>query len=737
MFGRGGKRGERREPVFDVRPGSDLDLRLTADDRPSGARMAERTPPRRAARREEPVAVYEPDHDDADFDAYGEPDMPPRKNARRKTDGGRGGNGRGRGGGGRGRSGGGRRKRSLMGRLFRFAVLCAIWGSIAIAGLIAYQFTKLPPIHQLAVPQRPPSVTLIAPNTMVLATRGETAGFVPIKDMPEYLPRAVVAIEDRRFYDHFGVDPQGIARAFVRNMQAGRLVEGGSTLTQQLAKNLFLTTDRSYERKLQELILSVWLELKYSKDEILEMYLNRVYFGAGAHGVEAAARRYFGKSVHNVSLAEAAILAGLVQAPSRLAPTRNPEGAEARARLVLAAMAEVGFISQNDARLAFQMNEAVSPPPAQNSTGYVADLVVAQLEELIGSYDEDIFVEVTVDPTMQSYAERALKEGMAARAEELGVEQGALVALSPDGAIRALVGGRDYATSAFNRAVTAKRQPGSAFKPIVYLAALEAGMTPGTVRVDRPVRFGNWAPENFDKKYRGEVTLTQALAMSLNTIAAQLAVEVGPAKVVELARQLGITSPMQNNASIALGTAEVSPLELATAFTPLANGGYRTEPYLITRITTADNRILYERPQHVDQNFVVAPEYVGMMNLMLRQTLRTGTARRAELPGWDAAGKTGTSQDFRDAWFVGYTSHMVAAVWLGNDDNRPTKRASGSNLPVDIWSQFMQHAHSETPTAPLPGEEWVPVASVPRQPERRAYEDAPAPIRFIQRLFGG
>ncbi len=742
MFG-WGKRGERREPVFDFKPEAELDLRLTERDRPSGHSAARDREPPRSKRggeaRRNPVE-HRDDHrplrftplpDAPDGDDYDEDyDMPPsrgRKPAR---------------GGGRSRParrGGGRRRRGLIGRLIRFGLTAAVLGGVAIAGLLVYEIGKLPPIHELAVPKRPPSMTLIAPNTMVMATRGDTAGFVGIKEMPPELPNAVIAIEDRRFRSHLGFDPKGILRAFVANLHAGGFVQGGSTLTQQLAKNLFLTPDRSLERKFQELILAGWLEMSFTKDEILEMYLNRVYFGAGAHGVEAAARRFFGKSARTVTLAESAILAGLVQAPSRLAPTKNPDAAAARAKLVLAAMADAGFITRQQSTQAFNVQSAVAEPPPQDSTGYVADWVASEVERLIGPYENDIFVDVTVDPTMQKFAETAMRDGLDKQGKDLGVSQGALVSLAPDGAVQALIGGRSYQDSAFNRAVQARRQPGSAFKPIVYLAALESGLTPFDVRADAPVRYGNWAPENANKKYMGNVTLTQALAYSINTVAVRLAVEVGPQTVVNLARELGIQSPLNANASLALGTSEVTPLELAGAFAPLANGGMRIEPYVVKRITNAEGEVIYQR-RPMEPAVVIAPEYVGMMNGMLRETLRVGTASRANLPGWDAAGKTGTSQDFRDAWFVGYTAEAVTVVWFGNDDNSPTKRASGSNLPVAVWSAYMLRAHEGVPLAQLPGN-WNPAAYAPRQPQHTPVAEAPAiiqkPVNFLKRLFGG
>ncbi|MCC2112385.1 MAG: PBP1A family penicillin-binding protein, partial [Hyphomicrobiales bacterium] len=473
-------------------------------------------------------------------------------------------------------------------------------------------------------------------------------------------------------------------------------------LTQQLAKNLFLKPERTLKRKIQEVVLAFWLETEYSKNEILEMYLNRVYLGAGAYGVDAASRRYFGKPAQNVTLAEAAVLAGLLKAPSRYSPRTDPERAEARAKVVLAAMAEEGYITAEEARIAVAHPARTQERYIDGSENYVADWVMELLPSFLGAVDEDIVVETTIDPDLQFAGEKALSEALAEGAAERNVQQGALVALDSNGAVKALVGGRSYAASQFNRAVQARRQPGSAFKPFVYLAALEHGLTPSTVRVDEPVSIRGWRPENYAKKYHGPVTLKTALALSLNTVAARVAAEVGPKSVVGVAQRLGIESPLAANPSIALGTSEVSPLELTAAYVPFSNGGYGVFPHVIERIRGADGRILYDRSGSGLGRIIGANE-VAMMNDMMTETLLTGTGRRAEIAGWQAAGKTGTSQEFRDAWFVGYTAHLTAAVWFGNDDNSPTKRTTGGALPARTWSRFMTEAHRGVPVAALPG----------------------------------
>ncbi len=530
--------------------------------------------------------------------------------------------------------------------------------------------------------------------------------------MPPYLPKAFVAIEDRRFYSHWGVDPLGIVRALARNVLGRGGMQGGSTLTQQLAKNLFLTQERTLSRKIQEAILALWLEHKYSKDQILELYLNRVYFGSGAYGVEAAAERYYGHSAKNVTLAEAAVLAGLMKAPSKLAPDRNPEGASERAAQVITAMAQEGHITEAMAKLALSNPAHTHRDNGAGSINYAADYVMDVLDDTIGAIDQDLVVTTTLSHNLQTSAETALTEELDKKGGKFGVSQGAIVAIDPNGAIRALVGGRDYADSQFNRAVAAKRQPGSSFKPFVYLTGLEHGMTPDTVRADGPLNIKGWQPENYSREYFGPVTLTKALSLSLNTVAVRVGMEVGPKSVVHTAHRLGISSELQPNASLALGTSEVTPLEMVTAYAPFANGGVGVQAHIITRVRTADGKQLYAR-KGSSNGRVIEPQFVAMMNTMMEETLLTGTARKAELPGWQAAGKTGTSQDFRDAWFVGYTSHLVAGVWLGNDDNSPTKKASGGNLPVEIWSRFMKLAHQGVPPAALPSGTWRSPAPLP------------------------
>jgi len=600
-----------------------------------------------------------------------------------------------RGGRGKGRFG--------AGRLIYWGAVLALWVVIAVIGVLVWIGVHLPPIQSLEIPKRPPSVLIVGVNGATLATRGDMGGAaVPLRELPDYVPKAFIAIEDRRFYSHHGVDPLGIMRAVVADILHRGGTQGGSTITQQLAKNLFLTQERTISRKLQEVALAFWLEHKFTKAQIIELYLNRVYFGSGAYGVEAAAQRYFGKSARQLTLAEAALLAGLVQSPSRLAPSHNPDGAERRARLVLTDMAEQKLVGEDAVRLALAHPARAVRAAGAGSVNYVADWVMDAVNDIVGSFDQDIVVETSIDPALQAAAERALTDTLAQKGEKLGVGEGALVAMTPDGIVRALVGGKSYAESQFDRAIAAKRQPGSAFKPFVYLTALEHGLTPDTVREDGPITVKGWKPENYEHEYMGPVTLTQALANSLNTVSVRLTLEFGPAAVIRTAYRLGISSPLEPNASIALGTSEVSPLELVSAYAPFANGGFAISPHVIERVRSADGKTLYARATQT-LGRIVDTRYVAMMNSMLHETLVSGTARRADFPGWLAAGKTGTSQDFRDAWFIGYTSQLVTGVWLGNDDNSPTRKATGGGLPVEVWSHFMKTAHQGVAPSALPG----------------------------------
>jgi penicillin-binding protein 1A len=639
----------------------------------------------------------------------------------------------------------------MLARTLYWGAVLALWGVVGVIVVLVWIGIHLPPIQSLEIPKRPPSVLILGDNGATLTTRGDMGGAaVPLSELPDYVPSAFVAIEDRRFYSHHGVDPLGIARALVADVIRRGASQGGSTITQQLAKNLFLTQERTVTRKLQEIVLALWLEHKFTKAQILELYLNRVYFGSGAYGIEAAAQRYFGKSARQLTLPEAAMLAGLVQAPSRLAPNHNPDGAKRRAAIVIADMTELKMIGGAASRQALAHPARAVKPPAAGSVNYVADWVMDAVNDLIGNVDRDIIVDTTIDPALQGAAEHALVDMLDQKGEKLDIGEGALVAMTPDGVVRALVGGRDYGESQFNRAIDARRQPGSAFKAFVYLTAVEHGLTPDTVREDAPISVKGWRPENFERQYLGAVTLRQALADSLNTVSVRLTQELGPQTVVRTAYRLGITSMLEPNASIALGTSEVTPLELVSAYATFANGGYAVLPHVIERIRSTEGKTLYDRAQQ-QLGRIVDARYIGMMNAMMHETLVSGTARGASLPGWQAAGKTGTSQDFRDAWFIGYTSRLVTGVWLGNDDNSPTKKAVGGGLPVEIWSRFMRAALAGTAPAPLPGlvdGTWfnpppapappapIAAAAPSGQPDNRQNDSGGLDFWLLDKLFG-
>jgi penicillin-binding protein 1A len=639
------------------------------------------------------------------------------------------------------RSGG---RRSALGGMLYWGAVLAVWAIIAALGLVIWIGAHLPPIQSLEIPKRPPSVLILGAGGTTLATRGDMGGAaVTLRELPDYVPKAFIAIEDRRFYWHHGVDPLGILRALMHDVIRRGSAQGGSTITQQLAKNLFLTQERTVSRKLQEVALAFWLEHRFNKSQILELYLNRVYFGSGAYGVEAAAQRYFGKSARQLTLAEAALLAGLVQSPSRLAPSHNPDGAERRARVVLADMADQKLIGEDVEKLALAHAARAVKPAGADSLNYVADWVMDAVNDYVGRFDQDIVVETSIDPALQGAAEHALDDALREKGEKFGISEGAIVAMTPDGIVRALVGGRSYAESQFNRAIAAKRQPGSAFKPFVYLTALEHGLTPDTVRDDAPISVKGWKPENYEHEFMGPVTLTTALANSLNTVSVRLILEVGPAAVARTAYRLGIDSKLDANPSLALGTSGVSPLELVSAYAPFANGGFAAVPHAIERIKGTDGTILYARATQALGRIVDA-RYVAMMNSMLHETIASGTARHADLPGWPAAGKTGTSQDYRDAWFVGYTSHMVTGIWLGNDDNSPTRKAVGGGLPVDVWSRFMRAAHQGVAPSGLPGigGSGSPITSLFQSAAAPASGRAPQPNQegldswLLDKLFG-
>lgn len=610
-----------------------------------------------------------------------------------------------------------KRQRGWFARLCYWSVVVGLWAAIAISAVVAYVLVTLPRDAGIALPARVSGVTVLGADGSVLARRGAFAGDdVSIDELPRYVPQAVIAIEDKRYFSHFGIDPVGLARAMIANVKAGRIVQGGSTITQQLAKNLFLKPERTLRRKAKEAVLALWLEYQYSKREILQLYLNRVYFGAGTFGVEAATQRYYNKPAASLNLAEAAVLAGLLKAPAYYAPSRHRARAEQRAYVVLNEMMYQGYITRAQGQQAVDHPAQALGHQAIANIRYVFDWVLERLPRRVRGKKGNLIIETTIDPRLQRIAEHAVQTTLAPLAKPRRVDQAALIALGRDGAVRALVGGRSYSKSQFNRAVKARRQPGSAFKPFVYLTALERGYRPDSVVEDAPVAIRGWRPKNHSSRFRGPITLREALAQSVNTVAARLAVAVGPARVAKTARRLGIRSKLHNNPSLALGTAEVTLGELTAAYVPFSNGGMKAQPYVITRVRLARKdreRVIYRRKPPAPIR-VVAQRHIAGMNVMMADTLISGTGKKAALAGRPAAGKTGTSQGFRDAWFIGYTREMTAGVWAGNDNGKPTLKVTGGDIPAVIWQRFMQAAHDTVPARALPGT--APAQSPQRRP---------------------
>lgn len=579
-----------------------------------------------------------------------------------------------------------------------------IWLSLISAGVLGYFALGLPDVDDVvATTRRQPIITIrdTAGNDIVRtgALYGDAISF---DQMPPALPAAVLAIEDRRFFTHRGLDARGFARAMLANIRAGSVVQGGSTITQQVAKNLFLTPERTIARKIREALLALWLEQKFTKEQILTLYLNRVYLGSGTYGVEAASQTYFGRSASRLSLYQSAMIAGLMKAPSRYNPKTDADAARDRTQVVLQAMVAAGYLTEDQAANAKRGGDVQITQGPSGTGRYFADWVLGTLDDLIGSLEDDVIVHTTLNPALQTAAERRLSSAVGGSGTT--AKQGAVVVLSPDGAVQALVGGRNYRASQFNRAVQAQRQPGSAFKPFVYLAALEDGLRPTDTMEDAPINIDGWRPKNFSGEYEGEVSVEDSLARSINTVAVRVARRAGPTAIIDTARRVGIASPLAEDLGLALGTSEVTLLELTAAYAPLSNGGIAVVPFGIRDVVTQDGRVLYQR-QGGGLGRVAEPEHIAMMNRMLAKTITDGTGKAAQL-GRPAAGKSGTSQDFRDAWFVGYTPNFIGGVWVGNDDGSGMKGVTGGGLPARVWRDVMLTAHQGVPAETLMG--WAP-----------------------------
>ncbi len=582
--------------------------------------------------------------------------------------------------------------------LFKWMLVLSLWGGLLIIGIVAWYGSELPDITQKATFERKTAITVKADNGDTIAQYGDIIGnAITTKDVPPHLLNAIMATEDRRFYNHFGIDLIGLARAMMVNAKEGRFVQGGSTLTQQLAKNLFLSRDRKIKRKIQEALLALWLEYELTKDEIFSAYLNRVYLGSGAYGVDAASKIYFSKPVADINLQEAATLAGLLKAPSRYSPLSNPKLSIQRTAIVLDAMVDAGYIKKEDigkqnAPALLGENEIRD----MRAERYFTDWIIDGVNDLIGTPNEDLIVETTLNANIQQHAENALINTLAKNGSEKNISQGAVLIMRPNGAVVGMVGGADYRKSQFNRAIQAKRQPGSSFKPIVYLTALQNGYAPDSIVLDALIEEGKYRPKNFGHKYYGELTMANALALSLNTVAFRLIQYVGPGSVAQTAKSLGIYSPLESNLSLALGTSEISMLEMTTAYSVIANGGHAVFPFAIEKISNVEGEVYYQRPAKRSTRQIIPRYQANTLTNMMRGVVDYGTGQRAK-QGFPVAGKTGTSQESRDAWFIGFSDELVGAVWLGNDDNTPMKSVTGGSFPAGIWGEIMSKSRGQYP----------------------------------------
>ncbi|MBI1239049.1 MAG: PBP1A family penicillin-binding protein [Alphaproteobacteria bacterium] len=599
-------------------------------------------------------------------------------------------------------------------------------GVLLFAGLYLYFTAALDAEIDLVALNRVPSLTFTDEAGTIIASRGSAFGEpLTFDDIPPHLRDAFIGAEDRRFYSHFGIDLIGLTRAMWANVSAGRFVQGGSTITQQLARSLFLSNERSLTRKVEEAFIALWLEAHFSKDEILTLYLNRVYLGSGANGVDAAARRYFGLSAREVTLAQAAMLAAMTRAPARFAPTSDLDGARLRAALVLDAMIETGRLTHGEAYAARVIPAGAGTSTANIGANYFVDYAAEEVAALGIDMNQDLIVTTTIDPAIQQAAQETITQTLSGKGEDKSASQGAVVIMETTGAIRAIVGGRDYLDSPFNRATQAMRQPGSAFKPFVYLCAMEMGLTPSTIRWDEPVDIEGWKPANFGGTYAGPVTLDEAFSKSINTVAAALGQEVGIGNVVAAAARLGLRQPVEANRSLPLGTSEVTLVDLAGAYLPFANLGRSEQRHVVLAVKTPAGDELYRYVPPVSEQ-VIAERVAREMNYLMADVVRFGTGRRAQLSGRPVAGKTGTSQDYRDALFVGYTADYLGAVWIGNDDNQPMDKVVGGNLPAEIWARIMATAHAGRTAKPLPGaDDYYDRYQVAREPWQERYPNAP------------
>jgi penicillin-binding protein 1A len=608
-------------------------------------------------------------------------------------------------------------------RLIPWLLVTAGWIAITLASVASYYASILPDPREAMTINVPPNITILARGGEFIGERGMRRAYAPYSDISPFLIKAVIAAEDRRFFYHFGIDPSALLRAAVANFRSGDVQQGGSTITQQLAKNLFLQPQRTWSRKAEEFVLALWLEWRYSKQQILELYLNRVYFGGGNYGIGAAAHYYFGKDPKDITLAEAAILAGLIKAPSYYSPNGNMDRARTRAKSILRVLAESDQIDINQYAEAATTKVELKTPPSKPGFGFVADWVAEVTPMLTAEANRNLIVETTIDVDLQMAARTAVENMIRTKGRAVRATEAAMLLLTPDGAIRAMIGGRNHAGSQFNRAVRAMRQPGSAFKPFIYLAAIENGFTPSSKVDDSPIDINGWKPTNFSKDYRGPITLRSALTHSSNMAAVRLTQAVGTRRVVEVANRLGVGSVRDVGPTLALGTSETTLLEMTSAFAVFANGGLAVVPEVVERIKDSDGRVLFERSK-TPPSRIVSARAVSAMNDMMNAVVAGGTARAASLDYYPAAGKTGTSQRFKDAWFIGYTANWVGGVWMGNDNASPMLGVTGGSLPAEIWKEVMLKAHQGRMPEPLPGTNMDP-ALLQRAAEAIGIADVP------------
>lgn len=637
------------------------------------------------------------------------------------------------------------KRKPLLRRIAYGGAIVGVWGAIVGIVLIAYLSLDMPDLENLpAAGSQDTAVVVKAVNGATLVRRGPIYGdWISFEQTPPALVDAFVSIEDRSFFTHDGIDSKGLLRAVWANLRAGGVRAGGSTITQQLAKNLFLSNERTIKRKAQELLMALWLEQKFTKEQILTLYLNRVYFGGGAYGIDAAARKFFGHSATSLSIAESAVLAGLVKAPSRLAPHINPDGAWERGQVVLAAMQTTGKLSAAAKQKISEQPPALRRPAAGRNVRFFTDWVETKARRLAPDLrGKSLIIFTTLDPSVQRAATLAVGRALDGEGQKNGASEAALVAIDHDGAVRAMVGGRDYAKSQYNRATQAKRQPGSAFKLFTYLAALEAGIKPMDRYIDGPTTVGDWAPKNYSGQFNGEMTAQEAFSRSINTIAVQISEKIGREKAAAVARRLGIKTAISNVPSLPLGTEEVRLLELAGSYATVANGGHLAQPYSIVEITTLEGEVIFRRRPSSPRS-VLRSDTVEDITSMLTSVVKWGSGKNAALAR-PAAGKSGTSQDSRDAVFAGFTSDMTAAVWVGNDDGAPMKNVTGGGMPARIWRDFMTEAHASVPVRPLLADAALYASAAQQQffqdpaPTTLAEKNEKKKKRgFFSRLFGG